>query len=232
MGRRDWRWKIAWRISRAALKHGADIIELDVQATADGKLVVLHDPTTGRVAKSKVTIRQKTLKQLGELQLLNGESLLSLDEALEVIGKTPVIIDLRATKTADELVAVLRRHPQTNPIILSFFPEELRRVRQLLPDITIYLAEHFAPIAIVRNAARFHATGIALNKWLMNPLTYRLANHHRLRLAVYNVDSPAIARFMLRLYPGVDLYTNHPERFTKAIWRTQNVPTKTAKTAR
>jgi hypothetical protein len=58
-----------------------------------------------------------------------------------------------------------------------------------------------------------HATGIGLNKWIMNPLTYWLARHYELEIYLYTVNNRLLARCFHLLYPKVLLCTNHPERF-------------------
>jgi glycerophosphoryl diester phosphodiesterase len=201
----------------AAIKHGVDMIELDVHLTADDELVVIHDPKTGRVATEHVTVRDKTLAELQAIKLDNDEPFLSLDEALDIIGNTPLIIELKDANSVDELLLTLDRHPQTHASIASFDREELRHVRQVLPYIPIYALEHLAPIDIVRSAHQLGATGIGLNFWIMNPLTYRLAKRYHLEIYVYSVNSPIVARFLHLFYPDIHLCTRHPERFATKI---------------
>lgn len=54
-----------------AIEQGADYIEQDLQLTADGELVVFHDPVLGRIARGPAAscsglIAEKTLAQLGD----------------------------------------------------------------------------------------------------------------------------------------------------------------------
>jgi glycerophosphoryl diester phosphodiesterase len=55
-----------WAMQRA-LAAGADAFELDVHATADGHLVVCHDPTVDRTTAAQGSISAMTLAQLREL---------------------------------------------------------------------------------------------------------------------------------------------------------------------
>jgi glycerophosphoryl diester phosphodiesterase len=204
----------------AAIKHGVDIVELDVRLTADDHLVVIHDPNIKRISPAAdAMVRTRTLAELQALSLHNGEPFLGLDDALKIIGKTPVIIELKDTNSVDELLVVLSRHPQANVTIASFHHGELRQVRRALPHMPIYVFKHFSPLEIVNVAHYMHASGIGLNKWLMNPLTYRLAKRYHLEVYVYTVNNTFIARFLKKLYPDVHLCTNHPERFVKATRR-------------
>ena len=206
----------------AAIKHGVDMIELDVRLTADDKLVIIHDPTTGRVATEDVKVRDKTLVELRAIKLDNGDMFQTLDEVLGLIGNTPVIIELKDENSVDELLLTLARHPNAPASIASFHAEELRQVRRVLPDIPMYALEYLAPIDIIRTARKLRATGIGLNFWLMNPLTYRLARRYHLEIYVYVYSGRLgewlmihAARFLHWLYPELHLCTRHPERFVK-----------------
>src|SRR5512140_3306235 len=46
---------------------GADMIELDVHLTADGQVVVIHDPTVDRTTDGSGPVATKTLAELREL---------------------------------------------------------------------------------------------------------------------------------------------------------------------
>jgi glycerophosphoryl diester phosphodiesterase len=209
---------------RAALAAGVDMIEFDTRLTADDHLVVMHDPTTVRVAPSDVTIRKKTLAELQNLGLHNGEPLISLDEALDIASGVPVIIEVKDSGSVDELLLVLAKHPKANITIASFEHEELRQIRRALPGMPIYVLEHYSPIDIVHTARQIHATGIGLNFWLMNPLTYRLATRYGLELYVYTVDNPLAVWFLRKLYPRIHICTNHPQRFVKKSKRSTKTP--------
>jgi glycerophosphoryl diester phosphodiesterase len=65
---------------RAAKARGADAIELDIHAAADGVLFVHHDEVV-----SGVHITRSTAAQVRALRLPNGESVPALEDALAVI---------------------------------------------------------------------------------------------------------------------------------------------------
>jgi glycerophosphoryl diester phosphodiesterase len=197
----------------AAIEQGVDVIEFDVRRTADNHLVVIHDKTTERVSKDKRLVREQTLVELRKFSLSNGEKVMTLDEALDTLDRTPVIIELKDRGSVDELLLVLKKHPKAQASVASFQHEELRHVRRELPDIPTYVLEHYAPVDIVHTAHNLRATGIGLNKWLMNPLTYWLAKRYHLKIYLYTVDSRVLVRFMRLFYPDVDVCTDRPERF-------------------
>ena len=52
---------------KTALDKGADVLEMDVHATADGEIVVLHDATVDRTTNGTGRVDQLTLEQIRQL---------------------------------------------------------------------------------------------------------------------------------------------------------------------
>lgn len=61
-----------------AVRMGADIVEIDLRRTADGELVLMHDPKIDRTTTGKGLVSDMTLAELRKLRLRNG-----------VMGRTP-----------------------------------------------------------------------------------------------------------------------------------------------
>ncbi len=200
----------------AAMEHDIDAIEFDVRRTQDGRLVVLHDKHTGRIAKQKTVVKLKTLAQLQAIRLNNGQHIPSLEEVLELIGnKMPVVIDIKDKNSANELLRVIERYPHIPVSFTSLRYKELEKLHKTRPDLPIFVRDLFNPFEVVHTARQMHAEGISLNMWLMNPLTYFLAKRRNLEIRVYTVNYTALGRVLQKLYPGIVLYTNHPERFVR-----------------
>lgn len=200
----------------AALDYDMDGIEFDVRRTSDGKLVVLHDRHTGRIATQKLHANHHTLAELQALRLNNGQRIPTLEEVLDLIGdKLPVTIDVKNTGSHDELVRILAARPHVRADFTSLHHGELLKLKTTLPHCRTYALEHISPFEIIQHALAVNATGISLNMWLMNPLTYYLARRRGLELRVYTVNNPLLVAFFRRFYPAVTIYTDHPERFTR-----------------
>jgi hypothetical protein len=86
-----------------------------------------------------------------------------------------------------------------------------------------------SPFDIVATAHNIGATGINLNAWQMNPLTYWLAKRYNIDVMVYTVNAPFVARFLHALYPGIMICTNRPDKFSaqRKAWRKRTRPSKT-----
>src|SRR5215212_1353200 len=53
---------------REALTVGADLVEMDVQLTKDGQVVVLHDVTVNRTTDGEGSVRDMTLAEVKKLE--------------------------------------------------------------------------------------------------------------------------------------------------------------------
>lgn len=88
---------------RLAIEQGADMIEIDVQLTADGCPVLFHDDALGRTAPGTGRIGEHTLEDLRSLDTGSwfgpayaGQGIPTLAEALaEVGGRLPLNIELK-----------------------------------------------------------------------------------------------------------------------------------------
>ncbi len=86
---------------RAAQPRGADGVELDIHATKDGMLFVHHDE-----AINHTHITRSTAKQIGALQLPNGEPIPTLDEALGAIP-APLLVFVEVKSLPQQFDGVL-----------------------------------------------------------------------------------------------------------------------------
>jgi glycerophosphoryl diester phosphodiesterase len=75
---------------RLAWQQGADGVEADFRLTGDGRLVCLHDPTTGRTAGIDLTVAETRWEELAQLEVggwkdarWHGERIPLLEEVLE-----------------------------------------------------------------------------------------------------------------------------------------------------
>ena len=134
---------------QAALDLGADGIELDVQFSSDGKLVVLHNPTLETTTNGSGRVTALTF---AELRLLDagihfgprfaGTPLPALDEVLDLCkGKLLMNIELKSLNSStanigvDVVAAVRARDMADQVVISSFNPLALRRAKKAGPEI-------------------------------------------------------------------------------------------------
>ena len=108
-------------------------IELDVQLSKDGEVVVFHDDTLNRVCGVDSRVDEKTLQELREMSLCGSEYSVPLfTEVLDVIdGRGPLIVELKTGRRNKELCektyAILREYDgdvcveSFDPFIVGWF---------------------------------------------------------------------------------------------------------------
>jgi glycerophosphoryl diester phosphodiesterase len=96
---------------RKAAELGANAVEMDVQVSADGVAVVIHDPVASRLGGSGA-VNELTLAQLKALDAGNGETIPTLQEAIACCMQERLIpyIELKAGAAIQPVVEVIQRH--------------------------------------------------------------------------------------------------------------------------
>lgn len=132
----------------------ADYIEIDVQRSKDGELVLIHDTTVDRTTDGTGKVGDLTLEQLRSLdagswkgEQFAGEPIPTFEEILDHYhGKIGILIELKAPELypgIEEQVAaaLIERNlhkPQNEKIIIqSFHFESVKKMDQLLPKVPI-----------------------------------------------------------------------------------------------
>lgn len=57
-----------------SIRMGVDMVEIDIQRTADGQFVLMHDPTLDRMSTGKGRIADYTLEQIRQFRLRSGNA--------------------------------------------------------------------------------------------------------------------------------------------------------------
>lgn len=126
-----------------AVDVGAAMVEFDVHLSADGKAVVIHDPTIDRVADESSPIRSGTVADLpwsalSTVVLRGGHAIPTLDEVLDGVG-VPMLLEIKAPAAVEAVLAAVRGRDIDWALsrIISFGTEALARVRELAPALPI-----------------------------------------------------------------------------------------------
>ena len=125
---------------RAAAEKGYGV-ELDVQLSSDGQVVVFHDDTLDRVCGVHGNVIDYSLTELRQMKLLDTEETIPLfTEVLDALsqGAGPVIVELKSGKRNDELCEktreLLRGYPGVY-CVESFDPGIVNWFRKNAPEI-------------------------------------------------------------------------------------------------
>ena len=113
-----------------ALDHGVDAIELDVHGTADGVVVVHHDPVlAGR------PIAGLSSAELAAFTIGDDERIPTLDEVLAAVaGRATVYVEIKARRIEQAVVDCVRRSA-ASCAIHCFDHRVVRRVKGIAPEM-------------------------------------------------------------------------------------------------
>lgn len=214
-----------------ALEQGADGIELDVKLSADGEVVVIHDPTVERTTGAHGRVKDMTLADLRSLDAGNffsdgfqGEKIPTLMEVFEAVGRRTFInVELTNYNTPrDHLVEsvcmlVNKFGMQKRVLFSSFLPVNLSTARNYLPDVPTGLLALSGILGLWPRSFGF-AFGRyeALHPNLRNASQQQIYFVHRLnrRIHVWTVNEEADLRRLFRW--GVDgVFTDDPRLAVK-----------------
>ena len=109
----------------SAIRMGVDVVELDLQRTKDGKLILMHDSKLDRTTTGKGKVSDWTLDSIKTLRLKNGcniktiHKVPTLEEAL-LAAKGKIMINLdKADRYFDQVYELLQKTGTTEQIIMK-----------------------------------------------------------------------------------------------------------------
>jgi len=206
---------------RSALALGVDALELDLHLTADGEVVVLHDPSLDRTSTGTGAVRDLKLAELAAMRLKTREGAVTAErvptfaQVLDLVAPTSVELlpeikvdtnRQRYDRIEEKVLALIRARgllPRT--IIQAFQVETIRRLRELEPTAGTMLLERdrARPAEAVRRARELGATDLGMNHRLIDTDVMNAARAAGIRVAAWTVNEEADIRRMVDL--GVDM---------------------------
>ncbi len=198
---------------RAAIDLGADAIELDVRATADGSVVVHHDETVG-----DAHIPTSPLERVRRQHLPNGEPVPTLSEVLELLGNGPTVFvevkSLDAGHDAALLKAIARGPTPDNYHVHSFDHRIVHRLLHARDGLVGGVLSASYPINPLIQLEQSGATELWQSQELLDDELVAAVHAFGARIIAWTVDDPARMEEFIDM--GVDgICTNHPDRLRK-----------------
>jgi glycerophosphoryl diester phosphodiesterase len=194
---------------RRAVRDRADGIELDVHATADGELIVLHDPTLADRPLSAMTLRE-----IRRHPLENGEVPPTLPEALAAIGPdTTVFVEVKGLAPAFDrrLIETLAGAPDPGRChIHSFDHRIIRRLQHTgAPKSVLGVLSASYPIDPVRQMEEAAALELWQEQSLVDADLVKVVHRSGGKVYAWTVDEPLRIKELAGI--GVDgICTNSP----------------------
>ena len=216
------------------LEHNCDLIEIDVQQTADLVVVVNHDKTISRTTDGTGFIKNFTFDQLQQFtiepktgQTALNEKIPALDQVIKLInGKSKLLIEIKYgnkyyPNIEERVLELISSNDAQNwCIIQSFSTDILRKVHSLntkielqkvcigkLPFISLWISNKIE----IRKIERMDfIQGIAVHYQFINKDIIRTIHNANKQIHAWTVDNEVIVKKLAGL--GVDgIITNYPD---------------------
>ena len=142
---------------RKAVELGADMVEIDVQRTADGEIVVVHDASLTDAAGRHWPVSRSTLAQLKAIDLGGGERIPTLSEALLHCRDAGlgVYIELKDGSVLRGVADFLTEHELERFFwVGSFRPDWLADIKALAPKLQtsiLFSAPRLDPVKLAQS---------------------------------------------------------------------------------
>lgn len=188
-----------------AAEQGADGVEFDVQLSADGCPVVIHDDTVERTTNGRGVVTALTLEQLKRLDTGQGQQIPTLDEVFESFGSSLLYnVELKdwnvRNRGAEAAVAgCIQAHNLARRVLVSSFnPLAVRRAQRQMPAGVL--------CGLIRQPGLQQYCALVARGQADHPYYQMVdadymvwARRHNLRVHVWTVDEAAEAQRLARL---------------------------------
>lgn len=133
-----------------AIHDGADGIEIDVQLTKDGRVVVIHDEWVNRTTNGRGFICDLTYADLQRLDAgswfhpkFQGSKIPLLSEILDLIQQKPILLNIELKNNLipyptleEKTIQLIKQYNLEEYVLISSFKKEsIERCYQLAPEI-------------------------------------------------------------------------------------------------
>ncbi len=216
-----------------AIQLGVDAVEIDVRATRDGVVIVMHDPTIDRTTDREGPVDEWTYAQLREADAgawfgngFVGERIPTLQEAFDLLRHHALaVVEIKADWLAERVLKVAHDVDVADQIVIqSFSPETVRRINAVDPSVPTALLIGNLPTSPSRMRARRVAREVLavganiLNVWhaALTPPFFEEMRKRGVSVWTWTVDEGAVLRDVIQM--GVQgVITNYPDRLNNVL---------------
>ena len=210
---------------RVAIEEGADWVEIDVQETVDGEVVVIHDSDLMKLARNKIKIWDATLADLRKIDIgssfapeFSAERVPTLSEVLTLFrGKVGVIIELKYyghdQQLEQRVVDIVEQHEMAKQVmVMSLKPEGVKKLKAIRPSWKCGVLMSVS----IGNIQKFEADFLAVNAKFASRSFVNRVHKAGKQVFVWTVDDASAMTVLMNR--GVDgILTNRPSRAREVL---------------
>lgn len=170
-------------------------IELDVQLTKDGQLIVFHDDNLQRLCQVPGAVADFPYAKLQCLRIQGAYPIPTLEEVLEhYTGTGRINIEIKDSRATETLIAYLREYKNQHPatyqrlIISSFDQRPLELFAQQLPELERAYLSSTCDESTFTFLEQIQAAALHLSNESVTPELIERCHQKQLRLTTWTVN--------------------------------------------
>jgi glycerophosphoryl diester phosphodiesterase len=203
---------------RAAVELGYRYLETDVHTTADGVLLVFHDPSLDRVTDGEGRISRLPAATVAKARIGGLEPVPLFEELVSAFPGVRLNLDVKDWNSVPSLAAAIEQYGVHGQVLVASFSDRRRRavLRRLsrpvagsagiVSNALFTLLGPVLPVRVLRRVLRgVHALQVPVTYGAIRVVTpgfIRRAHRHGLQVHVWTINDPAEMHRLLDL--GVD----------------------------
>ena len=216
-----------------AIQLGVDMIEIDVHATRDGQIVVLHDATIDRTTDGIGVVADLSFAEVRQVDAgrwfaadFAGERVPLLEEVLDLARhRALVLIEIKADFITERILQVIETVAAAEHIVVqSFNPAIVQRVKLLAPALPTALLIGQLPTTpsrvrarrLVQQVLQVGANALAIWHATITPSFLEEMRKRGVAVWAWTVDEDIIMRDLAMM--GVQgIITNYPDQLNLVL---------------
>ena len=203
----------------AGISLGVDFVEMDVQRTRDGRLVVMHDALVDRTTDGTGLVSEMSWDELRLLDAGDGEGVPSVEAALAAAdGRAGVMLEVKMLGIGPELYRAVQAAGFSGAVVYaSFLHAEILAIRRIDPLAKTLALIEGVPLSGTAFAREAGATLVGMALDSASGEFVSALHDAGLEVWVYTVNEPRLIERAIAL--GVDgVISDFPERVAR-VWR-------------
>lgn len=197
----------------SAIKSGAHIVEVDIQKTKDGVLVLSHDENLERVYGKNINIREASWQEIKEIRKGNYR-VARLEEALDLInGRVVLFLEIKNPQDTEDIIKLLESKRALDwSVIISFYPEAIEKAKGKVTTGLVYSR----PPGMIPEAKKLGCSLVLPKYTLATQKAIDFAHKLKLKVVAWTVNDIQKAKELLER--GVDGIATDNVEMLKALF--------------
>ncbi len=219
-----------------AIEAGCDGIELDLQLSKDGEVIVFHDKELGRTMAGVGDVKDYTLEELEKKDaglLFSGiygvQKIPTLDEYFTLVQPTGIfsILELKNTVVnypglEEKVILAIEKYNLSSRVVLSSFNRRsLRLCQALAPHIKTALITETWFYKSYRRAKEEHVNYLNIHHQFLQGFSLYLLRGYMIPIIPWTVNNPRRLKRLIKA--GVyGIITNNPQTLHELLQKRKN----------